>query len=62
MGREIVFDVPTVTGTENLMCAAALAKGKTTLVNCAREPEVVEVARVLNKMGAKVSGAGTPIM
>jgi UDP-N-acetylglucosamine 1-carboxyvinyltransferase len=62
VGAEVVFDVPTVTGTENLMCAAALAKGKTTLVNCAREPEVVEVARVLNKMGAKVSGAGTPIM
>ncbi len=62
IGAEVVFDVPTVTGTENLMCAAALAKGKTTLVNCAREPEVVEVARVLNKMGAKVSGAGTPIM
>ncbi len=62
VGAEVVFDVPTVTGTENLMCAAALAKGKTTLVNCAREPEVVEVARVLNKMGAKVSGAGTSIM
>jgi UDP-N-acetylglucosamine 1-carboxyvinyltransferase len=61
-GAEIVFDMPTVTGTENLMMAAALAKGKTTLVNCAREPEVVEVARVLNKMGAKVRGAGTPVI
>ncbi len=62
VGGEVVFDMPTVTGTENLMMAAALAKGTTTLVNCAREPEVVEVARVLNKMGAAVSGAGTPII
>jgi UDP-N-acetylglucosamine 1-carboxyvinyltransferase len=61
-GGEIVFDMPTVTGTENLMMAAALAKGRTTLVNCAREPEVVEVARVLNKMGARVSGAGTAVI
>ena len=59
---EVVFDMPTVTGTENLMMAAALAKGRTTMVNCAREPEVVEVARVLNKMGAKVSGAGTSVI
>ncbi|MFP6683536.1 MAG: UDP-N-acetylglucosamine 1-carboxyvinyltransferase [Polyangiaceae bacterium] len=58
-GAEVVFDMPTVTGTENLMMAAALAKGTTTLVNCAREPEIVELARVLNKMGARVSGAGT---
>ena len=43
---------PTVTGTENLMMAAALAKGRTTLVNCAREPEIEELGRVLNKMGA----------
>jgi UDP-N-acetylglucosamine 1-carboxyvinyltransferase len=61
-GGEVVFDMPTVTGTENLMMAAALAKGRTTLVNCAREPEVIEVARVLNKMGAKVSGAGTAVI
>jgi UDP-N-acetylglucosamine 1-carboxyvinyltransferase len=59
-GAEIVFDLPTVTGTENLMMAAALAKGRTTLLNCAREPEVEELARVLNKMGAHVDGAGTP--
>jgi UDP-N-acetylglucosamine 1-carboxyvinyltransferase len=58
-GAEIVFDMPTVTGTENLMMAAALAKGRSTLVNCAREPEVEELARVLNKMGAQVEGAGT---
>src|SRR5262245_34953176 len=62
VGAEIVFDMPTVTGAENLMMAAALAKGRTTLVNCAREPEVVELARVLNKMGAKVSGAGTAVV
>jgi UDP-N-acetylglucosamine 1-carboxyvinyltransferase len=61
-GAEVVFDMPTVTGTENLMMAATLAKGRSTLVNCAREPEVVELARVLNKMGAKVSGAGTDVM
>ncbi|HVU05062.1 MAG TPA: UDP-N-acetylglucosamine 1-carboxyvinyltransferase [Polyangiaceae bacterium] len=61
-GAEIVFDVQTVTGTENLMMAAALAKGRTTLVNAAREPEVEELGRVLNKMGAKVDGAGTSIV
>jgi UDP-N-acetylglucosamine 1-carboxyvinyltransferase len=44
------------------MMAAALAKGRTTLVNCAREPEIVEVARVLNKMGARISGAGTAVV
>ena len=59
---EIVFDLPTVTGTENLMMAAALAKGRTTLFNCAREPEVEELGRVLNKMGAEVDGAGTDVM
>ncbi|AKT37047.1 UDP-N-acetylglucosamine 1-carboxyvinyltransferase [Chondromyces crocatus] len=61
-GSEVVFDLPTVTGTENLMMAAALAKGRTTLVNCAREPEVEELGRVLNKMGARVSGAGTDVI
>jgi UDP-N-acetylglucosamine 1-carboxyvinyltransferase len=61
-GAEIVFDVCTVTGTENLMMAAALAKGRTTLVNCAREPEVEELGRVLNKMGARIEGAGTAII
>jgi len=58
-GAEIVFDLPTVGGTENIMMAAALADGRTTLLNCAREPEVEELARVLNKMGANVVGAGT---
>jgi UDP-N-acetylglucosamine 1-carboxyvinyltransferase len=61
-GNEIYFDMPTVTGTENLMMAAALAKGRTTLVNCAREPEIEELGRVLNKMGAEVDGAGTDVM
>jgi UDP-N-acetylglucosamine 1-carboxyvinyltransferase len=58
-GAEVVFDLPTVGGTENVMMAAALAKGRSTLVNCAREPEIEELARVLNKMGARVEGAGT---
>jgi len=61
-GAEICFDLPTVTGTENLMMAAALAKGRTTLVNAAREPEVEELGRVLNKMGAEVDGAGTDVI
>ncbi|MGB5697539.1 MAG: UDP-N-acetylglucosamine 1-carboxyvinyltransferase [Polyangiales bacterium] len=58
-GSDIALDFPTHTGTENLMCAAVLAKGRTTLTNCAREPEVEELARVLNKMGARIEGAGT---
>jgi UDP-N-acetylglucosamine 1-carboxyvinyltransferase len=61
-GAEVVFDMPTVGGTENLMMAAALAKGTTTLVNCAREPEIEELGRVLNKMGARVDGAGTAVV
>jgi UDP-N-acetylglucosamine 1-carboxyvinyltransferase len=59
---EVYFDLPTVTGTENLMMAAALAKGRTTLVNCAREPEIEELGRILNKMGAEVDGAGTDVI
>lgn len=58
-GADFRFDVSTHTGTENLMCAAVLARGRTTLSNAAREPEVEELARVLNKMGASVEGAGT---
>ncbi|HEY1958882.1 MAG TPA: UDP-N-acetylglucosamine 1-carboxyvinyltransferase [Polyangiaceae bacterium] len=61
-GAEVCFDLPTVTGTENVMMAAALAKGRTTLFNCAREPEVEELARVLNKMGAEIDGAGTDVI
>ena len=59
VGAEISFDKITVTGTENLMMAATLATGRTVLNNAAREPEVTDLAELLNKMGAKVSGAGT---
>src|SRR5215470_11056341 len=62
VGARIVCDVPTVTGTENLLMAAALAKGRTLIENAAREPEVEELARVLNKMGAKISGAGSDVI
>ena len=58
-GGRIVFDKITVTGTEDLMMAAALADGETLMENCAREPEVVDLAALLNKMGAKIEGAGT---
>jgi UDP-N-acetylglucosamine 1-carboxyvinyltransferase len=61
-GAAIVCDIPTVTGTENLMMAATLAKGRSTIENAAREPEVEELARVLNKMGARVQGAGTSVI
>jgi UDP-N-acetylglucosamine 1-carboxyvinyltransferase len=61
-GGEVYFDMPTVTGTENLMMAAALARGRTTLVNAAREPEVEELGRILNKMGAEIQGAGTDVI
>ncbi|MGB8930618.1 MAG: UDP-N-acetylglucosamine 1-carboxyvinyltransferase [Anaeromyxobacteraceae bacterium] len=58
-GAVFTFDLQTVTGTENIMMAAALADGLTVLRNCAREPEVVDLANALNRMGAKVAGAGT---
>ncbi|MCG8391681.1 MAG: UDP-N-acetylglucosamine 1-carboxyvinyltransferase [Pseudomonadales bacterium] len=58
-GARIVMDTVTVTGTENLMMAAALAEGTTYLENAAREPEVVDLANFINAMGGKVSGAGT---
>ncbi len=58
-GARIVFDTVTVTGTENLMMAAVLADGTTVLENAAREPEVVDLARCLTAMGAKIRGAGT---
>ena len=61
-GTTIVFDLVTVTGTENLMMAAVLAKGCTTLENAACEPEVEELACVLNKMGARIQGAGTSLI
>src|SRR5450755_1221815 len=58
-GAEIVFDKITVTGTEDLLMAATLAEGETILQNCAREPEVADLADLLNKMGARIHGAGT---
>src|SRR5947208_1014760 len=58
-GAEIVFDKITVTGTEDLLMAATLADGETIMQNCAREPEVADLAALLNKMGAKIEGAGT---
>ena len=58
-GAEIVFDKITVTGTEDLLMAATLAEGETIMRNCAREPEVADLAALLNKMGAKIEGAGT---
>jgi len=61
-GAKIYFDISTVTGTENIMMAAALAEGRTILENAAREPEVVELSRALTKMGAKIQGAGTDIV
>src|SRR4051812_5018017 len=61
-GATLNFDMVTVTGTENVMMAESLAKGRTVLENAAREPEVEELARVLNKMGARISGAGTDVI
>jgi UDP-N-acetylglucosamine 1-carboxyvinyltransferase len=58
-GARIVFDLVTVTGTENLMMAASLAEGTTVLENAAREPEIPDLARLLTAMGARVYGAGT---
>ena len=58
-GAEIVFDKITVTGTEDLLMAATLADGETVMLNCAREPEVADLADLLNKMGARIEGAGT---
>ena len=59
VGAEIVFDMPTVGGTEHLMIAASLAEGTTVLRNAAREPEIVDLAVVLKKMGAEIEGEGT---
>jgi UDP-N-acetylglucosamine 1-carboxyvinyltransferase len=59
-GAEVRFDKVTVTGTENLMMAATLAEGRTVIHNAAREPEIVDLCELLNRMGARVRGAGTP--
>ncbi len=58
-GAKVYFDTPSVGATENVMMAASLAEGTTTLENCAKEPEIVDLANYLNKMGAKIRGAGT---
>jgi UDP-N-acetylglucosamine 1-carboxyvinyltransferase len=58
-GAEITFDKITVTGTEDLLMAATMAEGETVMQNCAREPEVADLADLLNKMGARIEGAGT---
>src|SRR5471030_2688679 len=58
-GAEVFFDKITVTGTEDLLMAATLADGETIMQNCAREPEVIDLAVLLNKMGAKITGHGT---
>lgn len=58
-GGRFRFTLPTVTGTENLLMAAVLARGTTVLEGCAREPEVVDLARLLTAMGARIEGAGT---
>ncbi|MGH9481028.1 MAG: UDP-N-acetylglucosamine 1-carboxyvinyltransferase [Terriglobales bacterium] len=61
-GATYTFDRVTVTGTEDVLMAAVLARGETVLRNCAREPEVVDLAELLVKMGARIEGAGTPTM
>jgi UDP-N-acetylglucosamine 1-carboxyvinyltransferase len=58
-GANIYLDFPSVGATENIMMAATLAEGRTVIENCAREPEIVDLAIFLNKMGAKITGAGT---
>jgi UDP-N-acetylglucosamine 1-carboxyvinyltransferase len=62
VGTTISFDTVTVTGTENVMMAAVLAQGETILENAAKEPEVVDLAHYLKKMGAKISGEGTSVI
>ncbi|USN46797.1 MAG: UDP-N-acetylglucosamine 1-carboxyvinyltransferase [Pseudobdellovibrionaceae bacterium] len=62
VGNTLLFDAATVGGTENLLMAASLAEGRTIVENAAKEPEVVDLANYLNKMGAKISGAGSSII
>ncbi len=61
-GGRVVFDQPTVTGTENLLMAATLAEGRTVIENAAREPEVVDLAGCLASMGARIAGAGSAVI
>ncbi len=60
VGADVDFEKVTVTGTENVMMAASLAEGRTTIHNAAQEPEIDDLAELLNKMGARIRGAGTP--
>lgn len=62
IGSEIYLDIPTVTGTENLMMAAVLADGSTVIRNAAREPEIVALADILKRMGANIQGEGTSVI
>ena len=62
VGADISFEKVTVTGTENVMMAASLASGKSTIRNAAQEPEIEDLAELLNKMGARIKGAGTATM
>ena len=62
VGNKIYLDVPSVGATINIMLAAVKAKGKTTIENAAKEPEIVNVATLLNNMGAKIKGAGTNVI
>jgi UDP-N-acetylglucosamine 1-carboxyvinyltransferase len=61
-GNRVAFEFPSVGATENLMMAAVLAQGETLLENCAREPEIVDLARALQAMGAEIEGAGTEVI
>jgi UDP-N-acetylglucosamine 1-carboxyvinyltransferase len=62
VGCDIIFPITTVTGTENILMAASLAKGTTRLINAAMEPEIVAFSEILNKMGAKIHGHGTSVI
>ena len=62
VGADITFDKVTVTGTENVMMAAVLARGKTVIRSAAEEPEIEDLTELLNKMGARIKGAGTPVI
>src|SRR5690349_5432389 len=62
VGADILLEKVTVTGTENLMMAATLAKGRTVIANAAREPEIVDLANCLQRMGARIEGAGSSVI
>ena len=62
VGEKIFLDISSVGATINIMCAAVFAKGKTTIENAAKEPEIIDVATMLNKMGAKIRGVGTNVI